>query len=183
MKFSVLLLIDRKQWHKIYFDKYFTVWVFVCIIPAWLLFLWWMSQWEIFFCIFWQKREWVNCFRFSSTYFFFAAFSLSVGLASLTIFLLFISLSVSWIDSSGMLGSIEKLILIIFSNQRISSEDNSVPEEQFESLLQRNHALVHLSDSRGQAPSYSQLISRYCRPSETSRVCCSSFPPSNSPAA
>ena len=91
-----------------------TVWVFVCIIPAWLLFLWWMSQWEIFFCIFWQKREWVNCFRFSSTYFFFAASSLSVGLASLTIFLLFISLSVSWIDSSGMLGSIEKLILIIF---------------------------------------------------------------------
>ena len=70
-----------------------------------------------------------------------------------------------------------------FSNQRISSEDNSVPEEQFESLLQRNHPLVHLSDSRGQAPSYSQLISRYCRPSETSRVCCSSFPPSNSPAA
>ena len=60
-------------------------------------------------CIFWQKGEKSIVSVFSLTYFLFVASSLSVGLARLAIFILFVSLSVSWIESPGLLGCIRKL--------------------------------------------------------------------------
>ena len=56
-----------------------------------------------------KKRKKSIVSVFSSTYFLFAASSLSVGLARLAIFILFISLSVSWTESPGLLGCIRKL--------------------------------------------------------------------------
>ena len=53
-------------------------------------------------------------------------FQWSFGLARLMIFSLFISLSVSWIDSTGLLGSVEKLILF-FSNEWIPLGGHSFP--------------------------------------------------------
>ena len=60
-------------------------------------------------CIFWQKGKKSIVSVFSLTYFLFVASSLSVGLARLAIFILFISLSVSWTESPGLLGCIRKL--------------------------------------------------------------------------
>ena len=53
-------------------------------------------------------------------------FQWSFGLARLMIFSLFISLSVSWIDSTGLFGSVEKLILF-YSNEWIPLGGHSFP--------------------------------------------------------
>ena len=78
--------------------------------------------------------------------------------------LLFISLPFCWIDSSGLLEAIKKLIFFYFQINEFLQEATQFQEEQSEALLWRNHALVHLSDSRVQAHLNSQVIFRYWRP-------------------
>ena len=88
---------------------YFTVWVVVCVIPACCFFFIYVSMKRLLPAYFDKKGKKSIVSVFSSTYFLFVASSLLVGLARLAIFILFVSLSVSWIESPGLLGCIRKL--------------------------------------------------------------------------
>ena len=102
------ILIDRKQWHKFVLMIYIIVWVGVCVIPACCFFYECLNERTSAY-IFWQN---IDCL-----YFFHQHTSCLLRLPChldwqrLTIFLLFISLSVSLIVSPRLLGTIEKFIL------------------------------------------------------------------------
>ena len=70
-------------------------------------------------------------------------------------------------DSSGLVGCTEKPIsssLFFFQINEFLQEATKFQEEQLIVLLERNHALVHTSDSIELALLYSNLISQYHRP-------------------
>ena len=67
-------------------------------------------------------------------------------------------------DSSGLVGCTEKPIsssLFFFQINEFLQEATKFQEEQLIVLLERNHALVHPSDSIELALLYSNLISQY----------------------
>ena len=154
---------------KVISTKYFTVWVAVCVVPAHCFFCNECFNEETSGSIFWQKRELMYCFCFLINILILVTVSWwSVGLARLMIFWLFISSSVSWIDSQNCLGLWRNSFLSwCFHINKFLQEVTQFQEEQSEALLWWNHTLVHLSGNREQAHSYSPVFYQYHRPSET----------------
>ena len=105
------ILIDRERWHKIYSDEVLHCLTWICVIPACCFFFDECLNKETPGSIFWQKKE-----NKSIVSFFFI--NILLGHCVLVFswisksddLLLFISLPVSWIDSSGLLEAIKKLI-------------------------------------------------------------------------
>ena len=108
---GITILIDRERWHKIYSDEVLHCLTWICVIPACCFFFDECLNKETPGSIFWQKKE-----NKSIVSFFFI--NILLGHCVLVFswisksddLLLFISLPVSWIDSSGLLEAIKKLI-------------------------------------------------------------------------
>ena len=134
---SCSIVIDQKNQYYTIIMEYFIVWVVVCVIPACCFFLDECLNEETSGGIFGKKKVNESIVSvFSSTYFLFAASSLSVGSARLRIFLLFMSFSVSWIDSPGLLRSIKKLIsMVFFQINEFFHESTKFQDEQSKPLL------------------------------------------------
>ena len=131
------ILIDRERWHKIYSDEVLHCLTWICVIPACCFFFDECLNKETPGSIFWQKKE-----NKSIVSFFFI--NILLGHCVLVFswisksddLLLFISLPVSWIDSSGLLEAIKKLIFYFyFQINEFLQETTQFQVDQSEVLL------------------------------------------------
>ena len=137
------ILIDRKQWHKFVLMIYIIVWVGVCVIPACCFFLW-MSQRKDF-CLHILTEYRLSLF-FSSTYFLFAASSLSFGLAKIDDFSI-VHIFISFLNCVTKIAWDYReihFVIVFFQINGFLQEAAQFQEEQSEALPQRMHTLDYL---------------------------------------
>ena len=159
------ILIDGEQWHKIYSDEVLHCLTWICVIPTCCFFFDECLNKETPDSIFWQKKENKSIVSvFSSTYSLVTASWCSVGLARVTIFYCSYLYHFLELIHQDCLRLLRNSFFFYFQINEFLQEATQFQVEQSEALLWRNHALVHLSDSRVQAHLNSQVIFRYWRP-------------------